>query len=163
MPKPFWPPCVILITNECRAARSLHPGTATGAKLHVVRRKHDRFARTECCSAAGWDAQTSPSLRATSVRRTAPRPGRRAPAQRRRQGSMPRGIVRPVAAMDRSGLEPCNRPTPDALCVKDASKMCGLARYNVLKCTMSPPIRSLNVARSSVSSTKEDKPWSIET
>jgi hypothetical protein len=60
-----------LITNESCAAHFLHPGAATGANLHAVRRKHDqreRIALTvkrreggtvglreqKCCSAARW-------------------------------------------------------------------------------------------------------------
>jgi len=52
---------------------------------------------------------------------------------------------------------------PDALDVKDTSQSCGLARYNGLKCGNEPPSWSLNVTRSSMSSTKEDKLWSRDT
>jgi len=93
--------------------------------------------------------KTSPSLRATSPRRTAPSPGRRAAG------------AAPLTRFD--APEHCVQPpTPNALCVKDASKSCGLASCNGLKCRKSP-ITELDVGRSSMSSTKEDKPWSRET
>jgi len=121
------------------AARSLHPGTAAGAKLHVVRRKHDRFARTECCSAAGWDAANIPKL----ARHFSSADG--AVTRVSRAGAAP--LTRfdapghcPACGGDGSvGVGAMQPPTPNALCVKDASKMCGLARYNGLKCGNEPP------------------------
>ena len=73
-----------LITNESCTAHFLRPGAATGANFHAVRRKHDRririalivkrregsdgrFAGTECCSAARWDAQNIVTINRAKV------------------------------------------------------------------------------------------------
>jgi hypothetical protein len=148
--------------NESCAAHCLHPRAATGGQASCGSSKarserkdspdrqrargwDGRFARTKCCSAAGWDAQniTELALHFSSADGAVTRASRAGAAPL--TSLMPPGIARPLAAMDRSGL---------ASCVEDASKSYGLASYKGLECGNEPPLQRLNVARSSMSSAK---------